>query len=114
MPSRSIVGIDVARSCRVVSRIVPVWAVARGSVCERVAREKSSKRRRSTTVRPMQPAARIRRVTRSTRVIATASIASGDLGDRPSARCEPIDRRRRRRWTGRGSRLWARVWRCRP
>ena len=44
-----------------------VWAVASGSVCDRVARVKSSKRSRSTTVRPTRPAARIRRVTRSTR-----------------------------------------------
>ena len=68
-----------------------MWAVGRGSVCERVAREKSSKRSRSTTVRPTRPAVLIRRVTRSTRPIATASISAGDLGERPSARCEPIE-----------------------
>ncbi len=41
-------------------------AVGRASVCDRVARVKSSKRSRSTTVRPTRPAVRIRRVTRST------------------------------------------------
>ena len=51
---------------RATARIVHVCAVARGSVCERVAREKSSKRSRSVTVRPTRPAARMRRVTRST------------------------------------------------
>ena len=44
----------------------PGWsacaAVAWDRVCERVAREKSSKRSRSTTVRPTRPAARSRRV----------------------------------------------------
>ena len=91
-----------------------VSAVAYGSVCDRVAREKSSKRRRRTTVRPTRPAARIRRVTRSTSEIRIASIASGDRGARPSARCDPIERRRRRACTGRGSRLWASACRCRP
>ena len=38
-------------------RIVWVCAVASGSVCERVARVKSAKRSRSTTVRPTRPAA---------------------------------------------------------
>ena len=41
-------------------------------------------------------------------------MASGDLGERPSARCDPIERRRRPTCTGRGSRLWASAWRCRP
>ena len=94
-PWRSIIGSAAASSSRVVSRIVSVWAVGRGSVCERVAREKSSKRSRSTTVRPTRPAVLIRRVTRSTRPIATASISAGDFGERPSARCEPIEPRRR-------------------
>ena len=48
------------------ARIVCVCAVGRGSVCDRVARVKSSNRSRSTTVRPTRPAARSRRVTRST------------------------------------------------
>ena len=39
-----------------------MWAVARASVCDRVARVKSSNRSRSMTVRPTRPAARIRRV----------------------------------------------------
>ena len=86
-------GLEVAGEDPVFS--VPLCAVGRGSVCERVAREKSSKRSRSTTVRPTRPALRIRRVTRSTRPIATASISAGDFGERPSARCEPIEPRRR-------------------
>ena len=56
----------------------------------------------------------IRRVTRSTRPIATASISAGDLGERPSARCEPIEPAPSPGWTGRGSRLWASACRWRP
>ena len=87
-----------------------------GSVWDRVARVKSSKRSRSMTVRPTRPAARMRRVTRSTRAIdrgvdARAAVAAAD---RPRARCEPIDPRRRPTCTGRGSRLWARACRWRP
>ena len=95
-------------------RTVSVWAVARGSVCDRVARVKSSKRNRSTTVRPTRPAARKRRVTRSTSPTTTASRASGVVFRRPSACCDPIECRRRPTCTGRGSRLWARAWRWRP
>ena len=113
-PWRSISGIAVASRSRAVARIGCVWAVERDIVCERVAREKSSKRRRSTTVRPTLRAARMRRVTRSTIATSVASIASGDFGDRPSARCDPIEPRRRPTCTRRGSRLWARAWRCRP
>ena len=40
-----------------------MWAVGRGSVCERVALVKSAKRSRRTTVRPTRPAVRMRRVT---------------------------------------------------
>ena len=65
-------------------------------------------------MRPARPAVRIRRVTRSTSPTTTASSASGDRGERPSARCAPNERRRRRTRTGRGSRLWASAWRCRP
>ena len=66
------------------------------SVCDRVARVKSSNRNRSTTVRPTRPAARIRRVTRSTSPTSAASMASARLSrDRPRARCDPIERRRR-------------------
>ena len=42
------------------------------------------------------------------------SSVSHDHGPRPSARCEPIDRRRRPTCTGRGSRLCASACRCRP
>ena len=38
----------------------------------------------------------------------------GDLRPRPSARCAPIERRRRPTWTGRGSWLCARAWSLRP
>ena len=57
-------------------RITFVSAVAHGRVCERVAREKSSKRSRRTTVRPTRPARRIRPVTRSTRPTRIASTSS--------------------------------------
>jgi len=73
-------------------RIVSVLAVAWGNVCERVAREKSAKRSRSTTVRPTRPAVRIRRVTRSTSATSAASTSSSDLGERPSARCADAGR----------------------
>ena len=53
-------------------------------------------------------------MTRSTRPTSAASTSSSDLGARPSARCAPIEPRRRRGRTGRGSRLWASAWSCRP
>ena len=56
----------------------------------------------------------MRPATRSTSPTTTASMSSADLGLRPSACCEPIERRRRPTTTGRGSRLWARACRCRP
>ena len=80
---------------------------APASVCERVARVKSSKRRRSTTVRPTRSAARMRRVTRSTRPTSEASSSAAVRRRRPRARWEPIERRRGRACNGRGSRLWA-------
>jgi len=60
-----------------------VLAVANWSVCERVAREKSSKRSRTTYGPPMRPAARMRRATRSTRPMSTASMSGSVLGRRP-------------------------------
>ena len=78
-------------SARTVARIVWVCAVASGRVCDRVAREKSPNRNRSTTVRPTRPAARIRRVTRSTSPTITASIASADFGA-PAERALRADR----------------------
>ena len=56
-----------------------VDAVARGMVCDRVARPKSSNRNRSTTVRPVRPALRIRRVIRSIRLMTTASTSAADI-----------------------------------
>ena len=114
IPWRSIIGIAAASSPLAVARIVWVWAVASESVCERVAREKSPKRKRSTTVRHTRRAARSRRARRSTSATTMVSRSSGDRGVRPSARCAPIERRRRPTRTRRGSRLWARAWRCRP
>ncbi len=71
--------------------IVARAEVARRSVRERVARLKSPKRRRRTTVRPMRRPLRIRRVTRST---TSVRISSGSLSDPPgNAVCEPIERR---------------------
>ena len=50
---------------------------------------------RSMTVRQTRRAARSRRATRSTSPTSTASRAPDDLGERPSARWAPIERRRR-------------------
>ena len=71
------------------TRIGAVAAVGRGRVLERDAREKSAKRRRSTTVRPARPAVRMRRVTRSTSATATASSAPGERLREPSALWAP-------------------------
>ena len=84
-PFRSIIGLAIASSDLAIARIVSVAAVACFRVCERVARLKSANRSLSTTVRPAFRDARMRLATRSTRVMSTESIASGDLGDRPSA-----------------------------
>ena len=89
-------------------------AVAWSSVWDLVARLKSSKRRRSVTVRPTRWAARIRPTTRSTSATTEVSTSSVGRGPRPSARCAPIERRRRPTSTWRGSRLWASAWRWRP
>ena len=89
-------------------------AVASVSVCDRVAREKSSKRSRSITVRHARPPLRIRRPTRSTSPTRTASNAAGERGPRPNAHCAPIERRRRPTRTRRGSRLWASACSWRP
>ena len=105
IPWRSISGTAIVSSSRAAVRIVCVFAVAYGSVRERVAREESSKRMRRMTVRPSRSAARIRRVTRSTSPISETSTSVSDFGDQPSARCAPIEPRRRRASTGRGSRL---------
>ncbi len=89
------------------TRIACVFAVANGSVWERVARSKSPKRRRSTTVRPTRRAARNRRQIRSTMPTSVASIFSAECLPRPSARCEPIEPRRLPGSTRRKSRLCA-------
>ena len=80
----SIIGSAAASSSRAAASTACVRAVGWGSVCERVAREKSSKRRRSTTVRPTRLAARRRRVTRSTSATSSVSISPGDRRVRPA------------------------------
>ena len=65
-PWRSIIGRAATSSARAVARIGSVASVASVSVCDRVARVKSSKRRRRTTVRQQRRPVRSRRVTRST------------------------------------------------
>ena len=77
-----------ATSARAVARMVCVDEVAHGNVRDRVARPKSLNRNRNVTVRPVRPAARIRPVIRSIRLITTTSISAGDmvLPARPSAR----------------------------
>ncbi len=95
-PRWAITGAAEATSCRAAARIGCVAEVANGSVRERVARPKSSNRSRSTTVRPVRPAARMRAVMRSIRLTTTASISAGDRAPpaRPKARWAPTDRRR--------------------
>ena len=66
------------------------------------------------TVRPARSADRMRRVTRSTSAAVMPSSSACVRGRRPSACWEPIERRRRRACTGRGSQLWASECRCRP
>ena len=63
---------------------------------------------------PDAPAVRMRRVIRSTMPTRVASIVSGECRPRPSARCEPIEPRRRPDSTRRKSRLCASAFRCRP
>ena len=65
-------------------------------------------------VRPRRPAARMRRVTRSVSATSAASRSAALCGPRPSARCAPIERRRLRGRTGRGSSFRARACRWRP
>ena len=114
IPRASIVGVAAASRDRASSRIVCVCAVAPDSVCERVAREKSAKRSRRTTVRHARRAERSRRASRSTSPMIKASSSSCDRGPRPSARCPPIEPRRRPTSTRRGSRLCASAWIWRP
>ena len=114
IPRSAISGAAAPSSDRAASSTASVRAVARLSVCERVAREKSPKRSRNTTVRPTRWAARIRRITRSTSPASIASTSGSERGVRPSARCAPIDRRRRATSTGRGSCPTASAWRWRP
>ena len=92
-------------------------AVASGSVCDRVARVKSSNRSRSVdrpadAVRlahpPRDPVDQRRRAPRRARPPAMPRGASRARAARP------IDRRRAAASTRRGSRLWASAWRWRP
>ena len=65
-------------------------------------------------MRPARPARRMRPVTRSTSATSVASISSRLRVRRPSARCEPIEPRRRPVRTRRRSWLCASAWRCLP
>ena len=116
MPRSWMSGIAASSSSRAVARRRSVSAVASMTVCDRVARVKSPNRSRSTTVRQTRCAPRIRWVSLSISPTITVSSAPRERGiDRPSARCAPIERRRRRtRSTCRGSRLFASACRCRP
>ena len=96
------------------ARITPVSAVGSDSVCERVAREKSSNRSRRVTVRQTRRPLRSRRQIRSTRPTSTASIASGRNRFQPVAHWPPTERRRTPVRTRRGSRLWASACSWRP
>ena len=77
--------LDVRGLERISGTPTEIAARLRRDVRDRVARVKSPKRNRSTTVRPTRPAMRIRRVTRSTSETRTASTASGVFRERPSA-----------------------------
>ena len=77
-PWRSIVGAAAASRARAVARMGSVCWVAWGRMCDRVARVKSWKRRRSTTVRHTRWAARSRRAMRSTIPTRTASSSSAN------------------------------------
>ncbi len=88
-PRLRMTGRASSSSVRAASRIVSCAEVARRSVCERVARLKSPKRRRRTTVRPILRPLRIRRVTRST---TSARITSGSVFDPPGKRGLRTDR----------------------
>ena len=105
MPRRRMSGSAAASSSRATTRSASVRAVASGSVCDRVARSKSSNRSRSVTVRQTRRAPRSRRASLSTRPISITSSSAGVRAPRPSARWAPIERRRRRVSTRRGSRL---------
>ena len=81
------IGIAPASSSRAAASSTRDSAVACASVCERVAREKSSNRRRRITVRVTRRAARSRLPIRSTSATSVASSASGVFGPRrPIAR----------------------------
>ena len=88
-PRSAINGWAVVISPRAASRMVCVCTVSRSRVRDRVARVKSSKRSRSVTVRPGRFAARIRRVTRSTRPARVASTSSGGVRAAPDRALRP-------------------------
>ena len=93
---------------------VSVRSVASSSVCERVAREKSEKRSRRTTVRHTRRALRSRPVTRSTSADQDRVHRLG-RARAPAERVLGADRApRRRRSTRRGSRTFASACSWRP
>ena len=95
-------------SPRAMARTTASRRSARASVCDRVMRVKSSKRSRSVT-RARRPG---RRAQPAGDAVDEADAArrrarSADRGERPRARCEPIEPRAAPAATGRGSRLRA-------
>ena len=110
IPRSAISGRASASSSRATPSSGRVCAVASEIVCERVARVKSEKRRRNTTVLATRSARRMRRVTRSISATSVESSSASVCGPRPIARCPPIERRRTPTRTRRGSRLWASAW----
>jgi hypothetical protein len=78
MPRSSIIGSDALSRPRAVASTTRVSDVGREMLCERVAREKSSKRSRSTTVRHVRRPPRRRRARRSTMPTRIASSSSGE------------------------------------
>ena len=85
MPRSWIIGSAPRSSTLAASSRVAVCAVASASECERVAREKSSKRSRSTTVRAVRWPSRRRRPSRSSvpaRIASSSCIAAGAAAER--------------------------------
>ena len=107
MPRLAIIGKVSPRRTRPVVSNASVSTVASGRVWDLVARERSSNRRRSVTVRQIRCAFRKRCASRSTSAIRSVSSMPGDLARRPRARCVPMECRRRPTSIRRGSRLWA-------
>ena len=112
MPRSRISAPRVSSRATRVSSTTSVWAVGRARVREAVDDVKSANRTLSTTVEAVRPASRTRPQTRSTSAPSTARTCSGLRSSGPRACWAPIDRRRARVSTRRGSSPEARVSRC--